>query len=81
MQKQKGENPRLRAKVNLDTLRVWDHNKEPVAEIPECYFKGMSIRPRLQLTAIWFMATQFGCTLVMTDAQIPEQELTTDCPF
>ena len=76
-----GQTAFMRAKVNLDTLRVWDHNKAHVEEIPACYFKGMNIRPRIQLTAVWFQATQFGCTLVMTDVQIPEQELTTDCPF
>ena len=74
--------PRLRTKLNLETVRCWNMKKEPVMEVPSNRFQGMRIKPRLQLQTVWFMSTQFGCTVQVTDIQIPDDAVCQeDCPF
>lgn len=76
------ELPRLRCKVNLESVRCWNQKKEPVLDIPSNRFQGMLIRPRLQLLTVWFMSTQFGCSVQVTDIQLPDDAASQDeCPF
>ena len=47
-------------------------------------FKGMDVRPRLQLQTIWFHSNQFGCQVQATDLAIDTSQVVaaqTECPF
>ena len=77
-----GESSRLRTKLNLDSIVVWDHNKT-LAVVPECKFAGMDVKCVLRLTSVWFMSNIFGVTVQLTQIQIPEEKDSSKlvCPF
>ena len=78
-----GDMPRLRAKIDTNHVRVWNERKE-IEQLPENLFKGMDVRPRLQLQTIWFHSNQFGCQVQATDLAIDTSQVVTaetECPF
>ena len=78
-----GDLPRLRTKINLDTLRCFNEKRERIPTPDN--FTGLHVRPMLQLQTIWFMsgAAQFGCTVHCTDLMISDVQCAAEaeCPF
>ncbi len=77
MKRREGYPPRLKTKIDLERVRVWDMNKELINVPPS--FKNCKATPLVKLKHVWFMNNSFGISVETMDVQIEVPSVA--CPF
>jgi len=81
---QEPHSPLLRVKIDTEgrhAVCCWDSSGKGVP--PPGSWAGVSLQPRLHLSHLWIMGTQFGVVVRLTDAKILSERkaATRTCPF
>ena len=75
--------PSLKTKINRNgpnAIRFWDAEGRPAEEPTN--WREIELKVKIIVSHAWFMNSQFGLTLLVTDAQIsPRAPVQRDCPF
>ena len=79
VRRKEGYNPRLRTKIDLARVRVWDKDKI-LRPVPSNKFRGARVYPQIKIKHLWTMAHGFGLTVDTTDLML-EDEVIEYCPF
>ena len=77
VKRKEGYPPRLKTKIDLERVRVWNLDKELIGVPPS--FKNCQATPLVKLKHVWFMNNGFGISVETIDIQIKPPIM--NCPF
>lgn len=80
IKRREGYKPKLRTKMDLSKVRVWNTENER-RNVPENKFKKCKAWPLIRMKHLWVMGHGIGLACETTDIKIEEPDANLECPF